>query len=97
MPDVEINCVQCQTPFVFSEYDQSQYYQRNMQWPKRCKGCRTASRTAAGAGEGVDRQRFEIVCTNCGKTDRVPFKPAPGRPVFCGECHGAQKARTIRR
>ena len=93
MPDVEINCVQCGTGFVFSEYDQSQYYQRNMTWPKRCKECRTPAR-AANAG---DREKFEIMCTNCGKADRVPFKPKPGRAVLCAECHGAQKARVSRR
>lgn len=97
MPDVDINCVQCNTPFVFTEYDQSQYYQRNMTWPKRCKNCRTGARAASAAGEGGDRQRFEIICSNCGKADRVPFKPSPGRSVLCAECHGAQKARTIRR
>jgi CxxC-x17-CxxC domain-containing protein len=95
MPDVQIDCVQCGTPFTFTEYDQSQYYQRNMTWPKRCKECRTPARAAGAAAD--DRPRFEIVCTNCGKADRVPFKPAPGRAVLCAECHGAQKARASRR
>ena len=94
MPDAQIDCVQCGTAFVFSEYDQSQYYQRNMTWPKRCKQCRTPARAVANLG---DREKFEITCTNCGKADRVPFKPAPGRTVLCSECHGAQRARPSRR
>ena len=96
MPDVEINCVQCSTPFTFSEFEQSQFYQRNMSWPKRCKECRTPARTVTAA-DGSERQRHEITCTTCGKVDRVPFKPAPGRAVLCSECHGALRARPMRR
>jgi CxxC-x17-CxxC domain-containing protein len=28
----------------------------------------------------------EIVCSNCGSRCEVPFKPEPGRPVYCQEC-----------
>ena len=28
----------------------------------------------------------EIKCTDCGKTATVPFKPTPGKPVYCREC-----------
>ena len=29
---------------------------------------------------------YVAVCSSCGKESRVPFKPAPGRPVYCSEC-----------
>ena len=29
----------------------------------------------------------QIVCAQCGKQAQVPFEPAPGRPVYCPDCH----------
>jgi len=37
-----------------------------------------------------DKSRGEIftaVCGNCGKTAKLPFKPTPGKPVFCDDCY----------
>ena len=31
---------------------------------------------------GGERQRFEITCDQCGKTDSVPFKPSTGVPYY---------------
>ena len=33
-----------------------------------------------------DKQMFEVVCTKCGDKCQVPFKPTPGKPVFCDNC-----------
>jgi CxxC-x17-CxxC domain-containing protein len=33
---------------------------------------------------GLDK--YAIVCSLCGKNKTVPFKPEPGRPVYCKEC-----------
>ncbi|MDP3975013.1 MAG: type IV secretion system DNA-binding domain-containing protein [Candidatus Jorgensenbacteria bacterium] len=30
--------------------------------------------------------KFETVCSSCGKTTTVPFKPEAGRPVYCQDC-----------
>jgi CxxC-x17-CxxC domain-containing protein len=89
MPDVETTCVQCKETFLFTEKEQEIFYQRNMMPPQRCAKCR--SKKAAG-GEGA-AQKFQIVCDNCGKQDRVPFQPKVGRPVFCRECHDASRSR----
>ncbi len=32
------------------------------------------------------RVETEIKCTDCGKSATVPFKPTPGKPVYCREC-----------
>jgi CxxC-x17-CxxC domain-containing protein len=32
------------------------------------------------------RSTTEIKCSDCGKTATVPFKPTPGKPVYCSEC-----------
>lgn len=29
---------------------------------------------------------FEIKCADCSNTTTVPFKPTPGRPVYCRAC-----------
>ncbi|MES2315331.1 MAG: CxxC-x17-CxxC domain-containing protein [Patescibacteria group bacterium] len=31
-------------------------------------------------------EKFPAICSNCHKTTTVPFKPEPGRPVYCKEC-----------
>ncbi len=35
---------------------------------------------------GNDKQLFEATCSKCGKTCEVPFKPMPGKPVYCTSC-----------
>jgi CxxC-x17-CxxC domain-containing protein len=39
----------------------------------------------ASGGAGAEG-KFEVVCSSCGKTTTVPFKPMPGRPVYCQDC-----------
>ncbi|HLF17110.1 MAG TPA: CxxC-x17-CxxC domain-containing protein [Candidatus Thermoplasmatota archaeon] len=41
---------------------------------------------AGGAGGGADRPSFDATCTRCGTATTVPFKPTPGRDVFCRDC-----------
>jgi CxxC-x17-CxxC domain-containing protein len=36
------------------------------------------------------RELFDAVCATCGAATRVPFRPAPGRPVYCRDCFGAK-------
>jgi CxxC-x17-CxxC domain-containing protein len=89
MPDVETTCVQCKDTFLFTEKEQETFYQRNMASPQRCPKCR-----AKKAAEGSDApKKFEIVCDNCGKHDRVPFQPKVGRTVLCRECHEASRSK----
>jgi len=33
------------------------------------------------------RKLYDIICSKCGKPGKVPFKPYPGRSVFCKECY----------
>jgi CxxC-x17-CxxC domain-containing protein len=28
----------------------------------------------------------EVICSDCGKSTKVPFKPTAGKPVYCQEC-----------
>jgi CxxC-x17-CxxC domain-containing protein len=33
------------------------------------------------------REMHKAVCTKCKKECEVPFKPTPGKDVFCKECY----------
>jgi len=30
----------------------------------------------------------KVVCDKCGKSCEVPFRPTPGKPVYCNDCFG---------
>jgi CxxC-x17-CxxC domain-containing protein len=34
---------------------------------------------------------FEAVCSNCGKTASVPFRPTSGKPVYCDDCFSRRR------
>jgi CxxC-x17-CxxC domain-containing protein len=36
--------------------------------------------------ERREREMFDAVCADCGKTARVPFRPTGARPVYCSDC-----------
>jgi len=40
--------------------------------------------------------RYDIVCSLCGKPKTVPFKPEPGRPVYCKECMAKIKSGEVK-
>jgi CxxC-x17-CxxC domain-containing protein len=41
-------------------------------------------------------EKFDVICSNCGKHTTVPFKPEPGRPVYCKECIAKIKSGEIK-
>jgi len=51
------------------------------------------------SGGGFNRNRFnnqpremhKAKCTKCGQECEVPFKPTPGKDVFCKECYKKMK------
>ncbi len=38
-----------------------------------------------------NREMFKAVCSKCGKSCEVPFKPTEGKPVFCKDCFVKKK------
>jgi CxxC-x17-CxxC domain-containing protein len=36
--------------------------------------------------EGVAFQKFDAICSNCGKKCQVPFRPDGEKPVYCKDC-----------
>ncbi|MFA6520232.1 MAG: CxxC-x17-CxxC domain-containing protein [Candidatus Paceibacterota bacterium] len=41
-------------------------------------------------------EKFQIVCSLCKKEKTVPFKPEPGRPVYCKECIAKVKSGEVK-
>lgn len=39
-------------------------------------------------GKGDSKQMFRAVCSECGKSCEVPFKPNGTKPVLCSYCYG---------
>lgn len=44
-----------------------------------------------GGGFGEPREMHKAVCSECGQECEVPFKPTPGKEVFCRECYRKKK------
>jgi CxxC-x17-CxxC domain-containing protein len=58
----------------------------------------------SGGGRSFPRRDFDrpqemhqAICSNCGKTCEVPFKPNGSKPVFCRECFQANRTGESRR
>ena len=41
------------------------------------------------------RPMFAVVCFECGKDTQIPFKPAPGRSVYCPACFAKRRTANI--
>ncbi len=54
-------------------------------------GDRGGSRGPPRGGPREPREEHKATCSECGQECTVPFKPAEGRPVFCGECWKAKR------
>ncbi|MGH7684802.1 MAG: CxxC-x17-CxxC domain-containing protein, partial [Vulcanimicrobiaceae bacterium] len=39
-----------------------------------------------GGGGGRQREMYQAVCSQCGRTAEVPFQPRGYKPVYCREC-----------
>jgi CxxC-x17-CxxC domain-containing protein len=104
--DKVLKCRDCGEEFVFTAGEQAFYRERGFQHePTRCRRCRDLKKgSAAGAGgnqaprpavpTGGPRELFEAVCSSCGVATQVPFRPTPGKPVYCRDCF--QSVRTAR-
>jgi CxxC-x17-CxxC domain-containing protein len=44
------------------------------------------------AARGGGRELHDATCAQCGAAARVPFKPVPGRPVYCRDCYASRAA-----
>jgi CxxC-x17-CxxC domain-containing protein len=47
-------------------------------------------RDARGESGGAF-QKFDAICSNCGKKCQVPFRPDGQKPVYCKDCFGTPR------
>lgn len=88
--DKVLTCRECGREFLFSAGEQAFYEEKGFQHqPSRCKDCRGGRRGSGPGQGGAPRERplFSAVCSSCGKDTQVPFKPTPGKPVYCRDCY----------
>ncbi len=94
MQDQQITCRDCGNSFTWTVSEQEFYKSKGFDNPPvRCPDCRAKRKSQGhfGGGDRGPRQSFEITCSECGKTDTVPFKPRGDRPVLCRDCFQKQR------
>lgn len=92
--DKDLTCKECGSNFTFTAAEQAFYAEKGFQNdPSRCPQCRATRKQRMGGGSNDRQQRemFDIVCSACGASAQVPFKPTAGKPVFCRDCFQANK------
>ena len=88
--DKTLVCKDCGAEFVFTAGEQEFYAEKGLaNEPTRCKDCRIARKNSLKQS----REKFEIVCADCGKVDMVPFEPRHDRPVYCSECYAKHQEK----
>jgi CxxC-x17-CxxC domain-containing protein len=85
MDDKYLECKDCGDDFVFSTGEQEYFMEKGFQDPGRCKPCRKKNKKRKMGSR--QKQRYDIVCDECGEETNVPFKPSGDRPVYCRECY----------
>lgn len=96
--DKVLKCRDCGEEFAFTAGEQSFYKERGFTHePTRCRRCRDEKKRqgATGGGGGMmasptpvsnNREFHDAVCSTCGTPTQVPFRPTPGKPVYCRDC-----------
>ena len=51
------------------------------------------NRGSRGGFDGKPMEKHKAKCSKFGKDCEVPFKPTPGRDVFCKECYAKVNPR----
>lgn len=88
--DEKLVCEDCGAEFVFTAGEQEFYAEKGLvNKPKRCPECRKNRRQN---NRRHAKKMYDAVCSKCGAQTQVPFKPIPGKEVYCKECFASIKA-----
>ncbi len=80
-------CRDCKNEWTFSVLEQALYHEKGYQNdPSRCKECRDV-RKERKAPRASHNQGYSGSCDDCGVDTQVPFRPSPGRPIYCFDCY----------
>ena len=81
--DEKLVCEDCGAEFIFTAGEQEFYAEKGLvNKPKRCPDCRKLRRQ----NNRKRRKMYDAVCSKCGAQTQVPFKPIPGKEVYCKDC-----------
>ncbi len=58
---------------------------------RRDSGRRDDRRRRFDRRDGRSNERHTITCDTCGEKCEVPFKPTPGKPIYCNNCFRSNK------
>lgn len=87
--DENLICRECGKEFVFTAGEQEFFAEKGLKnKPVRCPECRAAKREKKRA----ERKMHDIICSDCGSPDQVPFEPNPEKPVYCRECYDKHRS-----
>ena len=64
---------------------------------RRDSGRRDFGRRDSGRFNSNERKMHEAVCSECGRTCEVPFKPTGDKPVYCSDCFEGKGGRDSNR
>lgn len=85
--DKQLTCKECGREFTFTASEQAFYDEKGFQnVPSRCPECRAARKQQNRNSGRAPREMYTAVCSDCGAETQVPFRPTPGKPVYCREC-----------
>jgi hypothetical protein len=78
LSDKTIQCVDCNSDFVFTDREQEWYREKGLvHEPRRCKNCRSSRKTGSGGGgEHAPRPAPEAGAPDQPRIDRPPRPPA---------------------
>lgn len=89
--DEKLICEDCGAEFIFTAGEQEFYAEKGLvNKPKRCPDCRKIRRQ----NHKKHRKMYDAVCSKCGTQTQVPFKPSPGREVYCKDCFAQKDTET---
>ena len=95
LADKYLRCSECGEEFVWTAGEQEFFAGKNLQHePRRCRACkgrRAVSRPPVLVASRHGREDTQATCSSCGKETTVPFRPSPGRPVFCRDCFQSRR------
>ncbi|MDR1168767.1 MAG: zinc-ribbon domain containing protein [Heliobacteriaceae bacterium] len=81
--DEQLVCEDCGSEFTFTTGEQEFYAEKGLtNKPKRCPVCRKNRRQTTRR----PKKLYDAVCSKCGVQTQVPFKPMPGKDVYCRDC-----------
>ena len=56
------------------------------------RGGKGGNKFGGGKSGGRPSEAFRTDCTQCHKSCSIPFKPTPGKPVYCSDCFAKKNA-----